>query len=114
VYVRAHPGTDRGRQVSRDGGREPVWSADGWTLFYRNGNRMMEAEIAMKPPFRSGRRAKSGTGRIFLRNSMITNYDVAADGRFLMLRTPNEPTATGTKVNVILNWWKELAGSRPC
>ena len=34
------------------------------------------------------------------------NYDVAPDGRFLMIREPQEPTPLGIKV--VLNWFEEL------
>jgi Tol biopolymer transport system component len=45
VYVRRFPdGADR-RQVSVDGGTNPVWKPDGRELFYRDGPRMMAVAI---------------------------------------------------------------------
>ena len=46
VYVGSLPGFDVTRQVSRDGGAEPSWSAAGDELFYRSGN---EAMVAVPP-----------------------------------------------------------------
>ena len=34
-------------------------------------------------------------------------YDVAADGRFLMVQ-PVEPEQPATEINVVLNWFDEL------
>jgi hypothetical protein len=34
-----------------------------------------------------------------------TNYDVAADGRFLMV---GESSAEANELNVVLNWFEEL------
>ncbi len=36
----------------------------------------------------------------------VRNYDVAPDGRFLMLRTP--PESTPRTMVLILNWFEEL------
>jgi hypothetical protein len=34
------------------------------------------------------------------------NYDVAPDGRFLMIQEPQEPTPLG--INIVTNWFEEL------
>jgi len=47
-------------------------------------------------------------------SSDIPNYDVAPDGRLLMVRE-NQQKATVTQLNVVLNWFEQLkqrAGER--
>ncbi len=40
VYVQPYPGPGGKRQISTEGGTEPVWSRNGRELFYRNGKKM--------------------------------------------------------------------------
>ena len=54
VYVRRHPGSDRGQRVSSEGGLQPVWSVDGKELFYRSGDRMMAVPITTEPDLSVG------------------------------------------------------------
>jgi serine/threonine-protein kinase len=107
IWVRPYPGPGAPVRVSPDGGTEPVWSRDGRTLFYRDGNRMLSvavrtsAELDFAPPaliFEAG----------YVRGSQPPSYDVASDGRFLMLKRPagSEP---GTQPHiVVVNWAAEL------
>jgi hypothetical protein len=43
VYVQAFPSTGRRWQVSRDGGRQPLWRADGKELFFVSDDRKFYA-----------------------------------------------------------------------
>ena len=52
VYVNSFPDPGGRRQVSIDGGTEPVWSPDGTELFYRNGAALMAAAVETTPDFR--------------------------------------------------------------
>ena len=57
IYVRPFPNVDTGRwQVSRGGGRKPVWAPDGRELFYRRDGdlTMMVVAIETEPTFNSG------------------------------------------------------------
>ncbi len=45
VYIQEMPGDRRMRQVSTDGGIQPIWNPKGGELFYRSGNRMMVVQI---------------------------------------------------------------------
>jgi hypothetical protein len=42
----------------------------------------------------------------YLSTASLQNYDVAPDGRFLMIREPAESTPLG--INIVLNWFEEL------
>ena len=106
VYVRRYPGTERAEPVSR--GREPVWSHDGRELFYRSGDRMMAVEIQTEPVFESGESVELWTNPYFSHEVLSTRYDVASDGRFLMLGIPNLDEAKTMTINVVLDWFEEL------
>ena len=87
VHVSSLPGFDVARQVSRDGGFEPSWSAAGDELFYRSG-----AGAMVSVPFRAEPELTLGRPQELFRDDYLreefgnTSYGVAPDGRFLMLR----------------------------
>ena len=45
VYVTAYPGPGPNVAVSVDGGLSPIWSPDGRELFFRQGGKVMAAEV---------------------------------------------------------------------
>ena len=45
VYVAQFPGAAVKRQISIDGGDQPMWAPDGKQLFYLNGNRLMSVDL---------------------------------------------------------------------
>jgi Tol biopolymer transport system component len=112
VYVQSRP-SGRGRWlISAGGGNEPVWSADGQTLFYRKADAMMEVAIRTEPSFRAG------TPRVVFEGSFQAgaydslSYDVSDDGRrFLMIERDLE--STPNQLNVVLDWDEELRGRVP-
>ena len=109
IYVQPYPGPGGKRQISTEGGTEPVWNPNGRELFYRSGDRMMSVEIATQPTFSAGRPRVLFEGNRYLSDSILVRYyDVSPDGqRFLMIRT-NEPEPAPTQINVVLNWFEEL------
>ena len=104
VYVEPYPGPGPKTMISTEGGRQPVWSQDGKELFYRSGDKMIAATIETEPEFRV-----TNFEELFERRYLIGtahNYDVAPDGRFLMIQEPQEPTPLG--INIVTNWFEEL------
>ncbi len=100
VFVRPFPGPRW--QISTEGGYGPRWSKSGRELFYRNGDKMMAADVETKPTFRPGRPRTLFEGRF--RGS----YDVAPDGtRFLMIK-PDPAESGPAHVKVVLNWFEEV------
>ena len=106
VHVVSFPGLDRDYTVSVDGGEEPAWSADGKELYYRRGPDVMRVTVPARgeavswpPPevLFSGSYAYDSFGD--------QSYDVAPDGRFLMMR-PRENG--GVTVHVVLGWIAEV------
>ena len=109
IYVRPFPEVDEGRwQVSTNGGTEASWALDGRELFYRDGDKMMRVEVAAtsafayKPP------------QVLFEGLYDThanrNYDVARDGRFLMVKdvTPSDQASARKHLVLVQNWLGEL------
>ena len=110
IYVSPFPRTDEGKwRVSREGGTEPLWSADGRELFYRDGRAVLAVSVETASAFRSGdpRVLFSGPYRRWSTQSGHT-YDVTLDGeRFVMIRE-SETDLAGSEIIVIQNWLEEL------
>jgi DNA-binding winged helix-turn-helix (wHTH) protein/Tol biopolymer transport system component len=103
VYLRPHPAGGTAVQVSTSGGREPVWSARGDELFYRQGQTMWAARVTGTSTPRVSDAVALFTGEYDQRPSFHPSYDVAPDGRFLMIRGIAPPT-TDTRIAVLLRW----------
>ena len=113
VFVTTYPG-GRGRwQISLDGGREPRWSADGRELFYWDENELMAVRVARDgdvPVFSAPTRLFTVEGSRLLGRD---NYDVAADGRFLMVEIEAEDFAEpAARVYVVEDWVRTLGADR--
>jgi len=85
VFVIAADGTGGRTRVSFDGGRSPKWAPDGSELFFVQGSRMMAAEVERQPQLRIGAPRELFRGTFWIDPSGDQFYDVAADGRFLMI-----------------------------
>ncbi|HXY32235.1 MAG TPA: protein kinase [Gemmatimonadaceae bacterium] len=107
IFVRPFPETDRGRyQVSTDGGTEPLWSRDGKELYYRAAD-----EHIVAVPIGPGAEFAPGSPRTlfdvsaYLQAPQHRDYDVAADGRFLMVR---QKTPAADRIVVTFGFTKEV------
>ncbi len=134
IYVTPFPNVDTVRiKVSTNGGLSPAWSPAGGELYYRQGTdcgrstpegpdsdndtgatslemcrkAMMSVTVDTEPTLTSGLPEVlfedpyySPTGR---------HYDVASDGRFLMLKRTQAPT----ELIVVRNWIEELTERAP-
>jgi Tol biopolymer transport system component len=113
IYEQPYPGPGGKRQISAEGGTEPVWNRNGRELFYRSENKMMAVDIATQPSFVAGKPRKLFEGAYLPTAATIQNYDVSPDGqRFLMLKG-GEQEAAVTQINVVLNWFEELKQKVP-
>ncbi|GAG33508.1 unnamed protein product, partial [marine sediment metagenome] len=104
VYVEPYPGPGPRTPISTDGGGHPVWSKDGKELFYLSGDTVIAATIEIEPEFSVTNLEVLFEGQYH--TTMFHSYDVAPDGRFLMIQDPRESTAPG--INIVLNWFEEL------
>jgi serine/threonine-protein kinase len=111
VYVADFPRVQVRRQVSVDGGTQPVWSRDGSELFYRaERGRMMAASVNAEPPSPP---KVLFTGTYFGGlGAALAQYDVAIDGRFLMSRPAFEQNGP-THLVLVSDWFHELRERSP-
>ncbi|MFI5209093.1 MAG: protein kinase [Gemmatimonadales bacterium] len=86
VYVRSYPLLGARVSVSLLGGTEPAWSRNGRELFYRSGDSVMTASVALSPTFAVTGRRRLFAGP-FLVGARSREYDVTPDGQhFVMIR----------------------------
>ncbi len=113
VYVVPFGAPDASRTlVSTAGGASPRWARDGSAIYFLDlSSRMMEARVSTSPEFTVlGTRALF-SARDYAQTSLSRrNYDVAPDGRFLMVRRADGSRA-GSMV-VVENWTEELKRER--
>ena len=107
VYLVPFPDFGIKTRISIDGGSEPVWSRDG-RLYYRSGSSVMAAQIDLAARARIGepRRIADGPyqpGAV----AGLPNYDVAADGRVLMI-AQTAAQAQPDRLSVTVNWFADL------
>ena len=104
VVVQPYPGPGARVQVSNRGGEEPVWSASGQKLYYRDDQNLVAVSFRAAPDFQvTGREILFSD--IFLRRTLPhANYDVAPDGKsFLFLQSTSDNQAI-----IVYNWIAEV------
>ena len=106
IVVQTFPDASGGKwQITADGGVEPKWRRDGRELYYLSlDGKLMSVSIG-GPPFTAGRPVELFQTPLTVNRSQPTRdrrYDIAPDGRFLMVI----PSATSapTPYSVIVNW----------
>ena len=114
VYVR--PFSEEGKfQVSRNGGRSPMWSADGKEIFYISGNKMMAAPVQTAPvqmaTGQAGATFEAGVPRMLFEVDrqlpVIVMFDVTADGQRFIIPVPTEEQAS-LPITIVTNWQQAL------
>ena len=84
VYVERFPDLGDRVRVSTDGGTSPLWSPDGAELYYREGRALMAVPVETGTTFTAGRPETLFEGPYL--DDLARNYDLAPDGRFLMIK----------------------------
>jgi serine/threonine-protein kinase len=107
IYVQPCPGPGRKTRISTDGGGLPVWARDGRELFYRgsDGTSVFGVTMAPSPGF------SPGQPRLLFRQTVSYRFDVAPDGRFLIIE--NLPDTPLSPITVVENWFEELKTKVP-
>ncbi len=104
VYVRPMVEGGARQQISVDGGVEPVWSPDGTRLYYRHNDEFMAATLGTKNGL-----AIVGRETLFKGDYPVTtghaNYDVAPDGKHLLLL---RPVSDSVRAIVVHDWASEF------
>jgi Tol biopolymer transport system component len=110
VYVQAYPGLGDKKQVSTEGGGNPMWNPKGGEIFFTSEDRLMSVTFLTRGSL------QIGTPRLLFRSPMVIGegpgrreYDVAKDGeRFLFVEEPTSP-----ELHVVVNWFEELKRRAP-
>lgn len=101
IYVQPFPELGAKWQVSNDGGRGPHWEPKhGRELYYKYDGRMMAVAIRTTPTFAAG-----APRVLFSGPSENAGWDVAPDGRFIMVQRQSQPA---TPIMLVENWFEEL------
>jgi Tol biopolymer transport system component len=85
VVVQRFPGSGPRIPISTGGGDEPVWARDGRHLFYRGHGRFVMVTFANTPEFHVVAQHDFMSDRYLLAYAPHANYDVAPDGRQLLV-----------------------------
>ena len=100
VMVVTFPDAAGKRQLSTDGGTEPVWSPNGGELFYRSGNRMMRVDLT-RGVANAGIPTTLFEGDYVPGTVTLANYDVSPDAtEFLMVRADAAPPPVSLRVTI--------------
>jgi hypothetical protein len=113
IYVRpfvasgaSGPSLGEGKwQVSKDGGTNPKWRADGKEIIFNFRAAIMSVDVNG-----SGAGFQMGTPKQLFAALANNGWDVTADGkRFMMIVPPNQGVqTTPTPITVVLNWQADL------
>jgi Tol biopolymer transport system component len=108
AFITTFPQPGSRWQVSAHGGQEVAWSRDSRELYFRHDTRMFAVRIdaAGNPPVGRANVLFDGQYLYAANNPGMPNYDVAPDGRFLMI---SSDAVSLDQVQVVLNWTKHLA-----
>ena len=113
IYVRpfvasgpSGPSLGEGKwQVSKDGGTNPKWRADGKEIIFNLALAIMSVDVNS-----SGAGFQMGTPKQLFQAPGNNAWDITGDGkRFMMIVPPNQGAqASATPITVVLNWQADL------
>jgi hypothetical protein len=107
LWERRYQMLDSAVRISPNGATEPVWAKDGRQLFYLEGDKLMSVRVDPGTEARFAHRAPVMLfEKSFMRAGQPPSFDVAADGRFLMLERVSAGPAAPIEVSV--NWHQRV------
>jgi Tol biopolymer transport system component len=107
IYVRSFPDGGVKRQITAQGGTEPLWSADGQTLYYRSGAEIRAVSVSQEDGKTTGPPRIVHAGRLGQLDADLRSYAVGPDGRILVV-APAEDGPKVTQLNAVLGWDRAL------
>jgi len=108
ISVAPFPGPGPRRQVSTNGGTEPLWSRDGRELFFQNGATLMGVNVTGGSTLSASTPHVVHEGRFLKSINGNTPSSITRDGtRFLRIQQV-EPERAITHIDLVLNWFDEL------
>lgn len=110
--MRSFPAVDTGRwQIPTAGGRRAEWARNGRELFYGSlDDRLMTVPVSTDSgkDLTYGRPASLFSMRPYYALLRGRTYDVAADGRFVMIKEPGGSGADSPTIVVVAHWLDEV------
>jgi serine/threonine-protein kinase len=112
IYVERYPQLGNRQLISTGGGRLPLWSRDGKELFFSSLDSRQMYGVAVQ----SGTTFGAGRPQVLFESGMLRQtagtrpYDIAPDGRFVIIYSGQTEAAGDTASGMILvqNWFEEL------
>jgi Tol biopolymer transport system component len=105
IVVQPFPGPGGRIEISRGSAAQPVWARDGRKIFYIAPDRKLMA-VSFDPQHKSvGAPQVLFQSRIIAPNFFATQYDVSADGRFLINSVPSNYSSPLT---LVTGWTAQL------
>ena len=112
VYVERYPELGNRQQISTNGGRMPLWSANGRELYFSSldARQILAVPIQPGPPLTAGAAQAIFEGEFLAPQTGWRPYDVGPDGRFVIIRSGDDRarTASAPTVVVVQHWAEEL------
>jgi hypothetical protein len=98
IYVERYPALGNRQQISTGGGVLPLWSRDGRELFLSapDGRQMFAVPVQSGTTLVAGRPQVLFEFAMFVAPNMARPYDIAPDGRFLIIRSGQADAGVGT------------------
>ena len=110
VFVRRFPDGGQKQQVSLNGGSFPFWAAKGTAILYWEGDTLMEVPVQSGAALTIDTARKmfsaGDVGMVASDASAKPALDLAADGRFLVVRRSSDDPRRG--ILVVENWMEEF------
>ena len=93
--------------MSTDGGKGPVWSADGKSLFYTYGSAMMTVDVDTNSDQIVSTPRQLFEVPFYLQTFGVS-YDAMPDGQSFVMIKPTGRAGKERELHVVLNWFEEL------
>jgi serine/threonine-protein kinase len=117
VYLERYPGLGERQQISTNGGRMPLWTADGRELYFSSidGRQMFAVSIAPGVPPVISRPRVVFEGEFLAPQTGFHPYDLARDGRVVFIQTGTGRSDLAATASLVLvqNWFEELKRLAP-
>jgi serine/threonine-protein kinase len=109
IFVVPFPGPGPKRQVSTDGGQEPLWSHDGRQLFFQSADGLMAVDVTTGGAFSASTPRLMHGGRYFRSINGNTSYSITGDDKRFLRIQPIVADRAIKHVDLVQNWFSELA-----
>jgi serine/threonine-protein kinase len=113
LWVRPFPGPGAPVRVSPNGGTDPVWARNGRELYYLSQDHLMAVRMGAGSTLTFEIPSALFDATPFRIDNQPPAFDVAPDGRFIMLKGNNDGQTDSQRLVVVLNWAQELARTTP-